>query len=114
MVDHVPGASRRGVLEQAVQRAVVLRRSGAEIVGAVQHQLQAAGRERGPQRGGMLACGIAAVAKDAAGRSVHLHPTEACRLEALEHRRGGPPLGGHVDAQAGGDPLPAGVVGGRG
>jgi hypothetical protein len=90
---------RPGVVEQRVEPLVVLVGPGAQVVGPVEDQAQP-DRVEDPAQGGGVPQAQPAVAEHRAGRRVHLHPAESGGLEPLEHRRGRPPPGRHVQAQA--------------
>jgi hypothetical protein len=93
------GAGRGGVVEQAVEFAVVLRRAGAQIVRRVEQQPQARRVEHAAQRAGVAQRG-AAVGEDRARQRVDLHPREAGRLVGGQPRRGGPGVAVDVEAEA--------------
>jgi hypothetical protein len=93
------GAGGRRVVEQAVERAVVLDRPGAQVVGRVEQQPQRGAVERRAQRAGM-AQPVAALAEHRPRRSVDLDPGEAGRLVGGEHGRGGPGVAVDVEAES--------------
>jgi hypothetical protein len=93
------GAGRGGVVEQPVERAVVLERAGAEVVRRVQEQPQPGAGELGPQGAG-VAQRVAALGEHRARRRGDLHPREPGGALGGEAGRRGPGVAVDVEADA--------------
>ena len=92
------GARRGGVVEQAVERAVVLGRPRAQVVRRVHEQPQARAVERGADRAG-VAQAVAALGKHRPRRRVNLDPRVPRGFVGGEHRAGGPGVAVDVEAE---------------
>jgi hypothetical protein len=93
------GAGGRGVVEQAVEGAVVLERAGAQVVRRVQQQPEAGPLELG-SHGARVAQAVAAIGEHRGRRRVDLHPGEAGGALGGEQRGAGPGVAVDVEAEA--------------
>jgi hypothetical protein len=93
------GACRRGVVEEPVERVVVVGRAGAEVVGRVEQEPQPGAVELAAQRAG-VAQRVAALGEHRELRRVDLHPREAGGPLGGERRGRGPGVAVDVEADA--------------